>query len=304
MRLAGLVSNHGARFSVPPPLNLNNSLELFCSMIGISYRHPSLRRSLSTLFTIVGILFFFQAREALGAENIPSTKAFLARIYTNAAGQTLPYRLLLPAQYNPAKSYPVILYLHGAAARGTNNLEPLNWGPMLFLNENLREKHDFFLVVPQCPRGSGWLVWSWLARAGARESPSLQLSLELISVALPKEFSIDPKRRYLTGVSMGGFAVWVEMVRRPGFFAAAIPVCSGGKANIVTKEAAKYPVWAFHSDDDHLVPVQQARDLVQAWRGHGGIAKYTEYTGLRHSSWKKAYLDLRMFDWLFAQHLP
>ena len=121
--------------------------------------------------------------------------------------------------------------------------------------------------------------------------------------ALPKEFSIDP-RRHLTGVSMGGHAVWVVMAQRPGLFAAAVPVCSGGDPRTVTAAAAKFPVWAFHSDDDHLVPVQQARDLVKAWRDRGGTAKYTEYTGLKHSSWKKAYVEPALFDWLFAQRLP
>ena len=46
------------------------------------------------------------------------TNEFLTRIHTNAAGRTLPYRLLLPKHYDPAQTYPVILYLHGAAGRG------------------------------------------------------------------------------------------------------------------------------------------------------------------------------------------
>jgi predicted peptidase len=248
-----------------------------------------------------GITLLLLAANPRGAT--AGTNEFLARVYTGHSGKTLPYRLLLPKHYDPKQPYPVILYLHGAAARGHDNTEPLHWGPELFLEKSLRDKHGFFLVVPQCPKDSGWVEFSWSSPT-ARESPSLELSLELIDKALPKEFNIDPKRRYLTGVSMGGHAVWVEMVRRPGFFAAAVPVCSGGNARIVTTAAAKFPVWAFHSDDDHLVPVQQARDLVQAWRAHGGIAKYTEYTGLKHSSWKRAYVDPEMFDWLFAQHLP
>jgi len=225
---------------------------------------------------------------------------FLARTYSNATKRTLPYRLLLPKNYDAARAYPIILYLHGAAARGDDNHKPLDWGPMLFLEAPARDRHNFFLVVPQCPSGSGWTTGAFTVK----ESESLQLALELVGDALPKEFRIDPRRRYLTGVSMGGHAVWVTLVRRPGFFAAAVPVCSGGSSGIVTKKAARCPVWAFHSDDDHLVPVQMARDLVTAWRKHGGAAKYTEYTGLKHGSWKKAYADREMFDWLFQQRLP
>ncbi len=229
---------------------------------------------------------------------------FLGRVYTNAAGGALPYRLLPPRNYDPARAHPVILYLHGAAGRGNDNAKPLEWGPKLFLEGDLRRKHEFFLVVPQCSPSGGWQEVSLDEKAGMKETESLRMALELVETVLPREFNLDPKRRYLTGVSMGGHAVWGVLVRRPGLFAAAVPVCAGGTAKMVTDSAARYPVWAFHSDDDHLVPVQLARDLVKAWREHGGTARYTEYTGLKHSSWKKAYVDGEMFDWLFQQHLP
>ena len=77
------------------------------------------------------------------ATRAADTNEFLLRSHTNAAGQVLPYRLLLPRDYDASQSYPVILYLHGAAARGTDNVEPLNWGPMLFLDPTLRAKHHF-----------------------------------------------------------------------------------------------------------------------------------------------------------------
>ena len=158
-------------------------------------------------------------------------------------------------------------------------------------------------MVPQCPANSSWLELSWGGLSGTRESEALRLALELVQERLPKEFNVDPKRRYLTGVSMGGHAVWVVLARQPGLFAAAVPVCSGGNASMVTDAAARCPVWAFHSEDDNLVPVEQARALVSAWRKHGGTAKYTEYQGLKHSSWKKAYTEREMFDWLFQQQL-
>ena len=232
------------------------------------------------------------------------TNEFLARIHTNAAGRTLPYRLLLPKHYDPAQTYPVILYLHGAAGRGDDNAKQLDWGPMLFLEPMARTNYEFFLIAPQCPRSGGWMETALGNPTGVKESEALRLAFEVVTNVLPKEFHLDAKRRYLTGVSMGGHAVWATLVRRPEFFAAAVPVCSGGDSNIVTKAAAKCPVWAFHSDDDHLVPVQMARDMVQAWRKHGGVAKYTEYKGLKHSSWKKAYTEPELFEWLFGQRLP
>ena len=226
---------------------------------------------------------------------------FLARTYTNNAGATLPYRLLTPTNYNATRSYPVILYLHGAAGRGSDNLKPLDWGPRLIGEELKRGSHEFFLIVPQCPRSE---TWSNIVPGGQPlPGKSLLLALELLTNSLPKEFNLDPARRYLTGVSMGGHATWSLLCQETGLFAAAVPVCAGGDARRVTNRIAKVPVWVFHSDDDHLVPVQHARDFVKAWRAHGGEVRYTEYTGVKHSSWRKAYVEPAMYDWLFEKRL-
>ncbi len=224
---------------------------------------------------------------------------FLAAIHTNSSGSRLPYRLLIPKDYAPGKLYPLVVFLHGAIARGDDNEEPLNWGPKLFLDPAAREQHPCFLLVPQCPKGVAW-SGSFFARGG---NPIDQV-IELVRDRLPKQYGIDTRRRYLTGVSMGGIALWGYMSEHPGFFAAGVPVCAAGTPSSVTREAARYPMWVFHSDDDHLIAVQSARDMVKAWQEKGGTAKYTEYTGLRHSSWKKAYLEPGLFPWLFEQRLP
>src|ERR1041384_4471278 len=173
-----------------------------------------------------GLILLLWARAGLASE----TNEFLVRNHTNSAGQVLLYRLLLPKNHDPAKAYPVILYLHGAAARGNDNAEPLNWGPLLFLDPTLRDKYPFFLVVPQCPSDQGW---SAVDSRSFKESEPLLHSIDLLMRVLPAQYKIDDKRRYITGVSMGGNAVWITMIRHPGFFAAAIPVCSGGDSRTV-----------------------------------------------------------------------
>ena len=210
----------------------------------------------------------------------------------------LPYRLLLPVPMDSAREYPCIVFLHGAIARGSDNEEPLNWGPRL-LRENGQTNHaSFFLIVPQCPKTLGWT-----SLPGGKGVDALSMTVDLLTNQLAKEFKLDARRRYLTGVSMGGIGLWGFMSQHPGVFAAGIPVCAAGTPSQVTREAARFPMWVFHSDDDHLIPVQSARDMVAAWKAHGGEAKYTEYTGLKHSSWKKAYLEPDLLRWLFQQKL-
>jgi predicted peptidase len=67
---------------------------------------------------------------------------------------------------------------------------------------------------------------------------------------------------------------------------------------------AKVPVWAFHSEDDNAVMVVRTRAMIKAMKDAGGNPKYTEYTGLGHNSWTKAYAEPELLPWLFAQHRP
>ncbi|MFC0252895.1 hypothetical protein [Massilia consociata] len=43
-----------------------------------------------------------------------------------------------------------------------------------------------------------------------------------------KRYNVDPKRVYLTGISMGGYNARDLASRYPGYVAAAAPICGGG----------------------------------------------------------------------------
>src|SRR5437763_3012157 len=147
-------------------------------------RHCSLIRHYGlgiSHWTCMAVLLFC----ALPARPAETTN-FLARVYTNAARKTLPYRLLLPKDYDAKQAYPVVVFLHGAAARGNDNAEPLNWGPRLFLEPALREKHRFFLLVPQCSKTGSWLESSWAGLKTPIEGEALRLTLELAGNILPR----------------------------------------------------------------------------------------------------------------------
>jgi predicted peptidase len=46
---------------------------------------------------------------------------FEARLYTNEAGQQMPYRLFIPVQYDKQRKYPIIVWLHGGGGAGNDN---------------------------------------------------------------------------------------------------------------------------------------------------------------------------------------
>lgn len=71
-------------------------------------------------------------------------------------GDTLPYRLLLPENYDASKKYPLVFFLHGAGERGNDNEKQLVHGAKLFLKEENRKRFPAIIVFPQCPANSFW----------------------------------------------------------------------------------------------------------------------------------------------------
>lgn len=109
-----------------------------------------------------------------------------------------------------------------------------------------------------------------------------------------------PYRVYVIGQSMGGYGAWDIIQRRPELFAAAIPTCGAGDPSraAVLKDL---PVWIFHGSNDRSVPVSGSRQMETALKKVGGNVRYTEYAGLGHCSWPRAYAEPGLVEWLFSQ---
>jgi predicted peptidase len=222
------------------------------------------------------------------------------RTYKDENGKTLQYRLMKPDNYDPKMKYPLVLFLHGAGERGKDNERQLIHGVPEFAKAENRKQYPRFLIAPQCPANEGWSNFLSKKPTTAKEqSEPGMLAVDLVK-AIEKEFSIDPNRIYITGLSMGGYGTWDIIVRHPDMFAAAVPVCGGGDPSQAEK-IAKLPIWVFHGGKDKVVPPQRSREMVEAIKKAGGEAKYTEYPDVGHDSWVKAYKDADMMKWLFEQ---
>jgi len=227
---------------------------------------------------------------------------FEARVYQGDDDDRLLYRLLKPMGYDPQKKYPLVLFFHGAGERGDDNRRQLVHGMNEFAGDQMMKKYPCFVAAPQCPQGAQWVDTPWTADAHAMpDEPTapMRMSLELLS-ALETEFSIDPSRIYVTGLSMGGFGVWDALQRHPNRFAAAVPVC-GGADLAKAQSIAHIPVWVFHGDSDGVVKTKRSRDMVDAIKQAGGSPRYTEYPNTGHNAWSATYSNQEVYDWLFAQ---
>ena len=215
-------------------------------------------------------------------------------------GKTLPYRLLKPTQVEAGRKYPLVIFLHGAGERGSDNEKQLVHGVPQFVQG--RDKYPCFLIAPQCPDGGRWVEVDWSADSHIqpKELGAVgRLTLGLIEKSI-QDLPVDPKRVYLTGLSMGGYGAWDLAARRPDLFAAVVPVCGGADEETAAK-LKDLPIWAFHGAKDTVVKPARSRNMIAALEKAGGKPKYIEYPDVGHNSWDPAYRDPEFFKWLFAQ---
>ena len=220
------------------------------------------------------------------------------REFQNEDGLKLQYRLYKP-KTKKGKKYPLILFMHGAGEGGTDNDTQVR-GLDLYLHLIFSEtgkKNPSFLVAPQCPPNRGWA-------AKNLKDAFVNCAHDLVH-ALEKEFPIDKRRIYVTGVSMGGHGVYQWLLHFADETAAAIPVCGWIDTDQLCAVPAMKdkPVWIFHGDLDTAVNVQCGRSAYAALQKITPNVKYTEYPGVAHDSWNNAYREEELPKWLYKQKL-
>lgn len=258
--------------------------------------------SLLRWLLVLGLVVWMGALAAKSLQADELADKFEKRKFQPREGATLLYRFLKPVKTEPGKTYPLVLFLHGAGERGDDNEKPLIHGVKTFATEEFLAKYPCYVVVPQCPTNNKWSDVDWSSSKVVfpdQESETALLVMQCLD-GLEKEFPIDKTREYVTGLSMGGYGSWDAIVRHPQRFAAAVPVCGGCDLS-KAKSIAHVPTWTFHGAKDGAVKVEHSRDIVAALKEAGGKPKYTEYPDVGHDSWNGAYKDRDMYEWLFAQ---
>lgn len=231
-----------------------------------------------------------------------TAETFATRLSRDAGYRYLLYRPEGSAA-DPARRWPVLLFLHGAGERGDDPWLVAKHGPPKLVRAGAvltpaeqsaaAAARQFIIVSPQCPAGATW------------DGETLLALLDEVLRTSPA----DPARVYVSGLSMGGYGTWSLLVRAPGRFAAAVPICGGGQtiellvAGPAQREALKtLGVWVFHGEKDPTVPVAESERMVAALRraGHPGV-RLTVYPEAKHDSWTATYADPGLYAWLL-QH--
>jgi predicted peptidase len=227
--------------------------------------------------------------QALAVKPPTASQHYERKEFVSRDGTKLSYWLMTPEQTEDGKTYPLVLALHG---RGGNTQAATVLG-----TDEMRKKYPCLVVAPAVSRAAVWSLPKGFQKL--RGAQRLPVVLEALDAVL-KEHPVDPDRVYVTGQSMGGFGTFGAISVSPQMFAAAVPVCGGWDPADAVK-IKNVPLWAFHGEADGTVPAERSRSMVDAVKEAGGSPKYTEYPGVGHNSWSKAYASPLTWEWLFAQ---
>ncbi len=200
---------------------------------------------------------------------------------------SLRHLVYLPTGYeaDTTRQWPLILFLHGSGERG-NELERVKVNG---LPKELAAGREVPAIVlsPQCPAGAGW--------AGDLMVEDLDA---LVADALVR-YRVDPRRVYVTGLSMGGFGTWALAAAHPERFAAIAPVCGGGNPELAGR-LRRLPVWAFHGAKDDVVPLANLTVMTEALARVQGDMRTTIYPDAGHDAWSATYANPEFYTWLLG----
>ena len=259
-------------------------------------------KSFAALMTVCLLLL-----SLVGCSTVPTDEAgtFVERTVL-VEGTPRLYRVFVPARRADKQGTPVILFLHGSGERGSDGDKPTQAGLGPYVKAHAAD-FPAIVVFPQVEENGEWMGSNVDMALAATEAAS-------------KEFGGDPKRTYLTGLSMGGYGTWEVALQAPGRFAALVPVCGAilapndERALFVTQVAnaadpyaalatklQQVPTWIFHGALDNVVPTADDRKTFAAFKALGADVQYTEFPDADHNSWDATYHHAPMWAWLFAQ---
>ncbi|RAV28468.1 phospholipase [Sinomicrobium soli] len=226
-----------------------------------------------------------------------------------SGSDTLLYRVLYPEDFSESREYPVVLFMHGAGERGNDNNTQLTHGSKLFVQDSVRKRFPAIVIFPQCPKDDYWAnarinrdktPLKIRFRYGRKPTRALGLVMRMMDSITEAPY-VKQDQVYVMGLSMGGMGTFELLYRKPGMFAAAVPVCGGGKPASVKEYATQVPLWIFHGARDNVVdPVFSVR-MVERLLKEGGTPRFTLYENANHNSWDPAFAEPELLPWLFSK---
>jgi poly(3-hydroxybutyrate) depolymerase len=226
---------------------------------------------------------------------VPPPSAFIRGDFTNGTFR-YPYYYLMPTNYNPARSYPLVCFFHGAF--GDENLFT-NGAPAGVPGYGNLPVTKVFASYHQQAADPAIVIWPTL-RAGDSWNIEYVWQATNLVQSLIAEFNIDTNRVYAGGLSAGGYPVREFVKQRANSIAAAMILDTSEEPNSADVTPVKdVPLWVVSAADGLL---SGSRRMVRLIRLAGSNPIYTEYASGGHEGGIGMGICTPVaVDWLLAQ---
>jgi predicted peptidase len=253
-----------------------------------------MRKNPFILVAVMGLAAF-----ALGAQcYAAAAKGDQQRQYRFDAERELPYRLYVPASYDPSVPAPLIVALHGYGGDQNYFFRAVENLPALC------EQYGFIFVAPMGFAQDGWYgapleIPGNAPRSSGAPSPapartpeeearyraSSEADVLNVIELVRSEYNVDSDRTFLMGHSMGGFGTWWLGQKYAGLWAAIAPM--SGVLPEVDYHLQNLESVAVHisiGGEENPAWVEASRQQVARMKAMGMDVEYTEPEGATHGS--------------------
>lgn len=193
------------------------------------------------------------------------------------------YSLKVPETYNENKSYPLIVFLHGGINSDQNTFAYYDRLRDNFYNP----ENDPYIYAAPIKLEIDW------------DPNKIRDLIEDIK----KNINVDPKRIYLTGLSMGGRGTFIVASKLSETFAAIMPLSPhhGPYSYLSLAESVKrIPIWMSHSDVDRISSYDMAKQMEKRLLDLDANILFRTEIGVGHSGWERIYSDSYVINWLLS----
>ena len=239
------------------------------------------------------------------------------------------YHLYLPGRYAAAKSWPLLVMLHGCKQ------DPVTFSSGTRMNE-LADEQGFLVLYPEQRRWANlYRCWNWFDSSAQRAGGEAALIAGMVREVIDA-YGVDPRRVYIAGLSAGGAMTSIMASCYGDLFAAcavhsglmyraaeSIPEASkamrhGSRASpentarqaVAQKEFAFVPVMVIHGSRDETVNPVNADQVVEQFMAmarlsDGDNEASTQFTSSEHDGDHYPYemREYRRGDMLLLRHV-
>jgi poly(hydroxyalkanoate) depolymerase family esterase len=220
----------------------------------------------SKLIAFRHISFRAMTRLVIFASLASMPTAFAGKIQYNLAAGTQPssvshnYNVYTPPSYDGSTPLPMVFALHGCNQTEDTIFSEFGW-------QDSADAHNFILVAPHSnaaatPTIENAECWNYWVSDHQDRGEGMNVDLVRIGEQVESDYNIDPSRRYITGLSSGGFMTTIAVATYNDYWTAGVAMAAGGYKE--TSNSANGNAWCYLNFASYQSASAIAGDLAAA----------------------------------------